>query len=383
MQELVGARDEAAKANLAKSQFLANMSHEIRTPLNGVLGMAQVMERDELSPRQADRLHIIQESGGALLALLNDILDVSKIEVGKLELEDAPFDLVETVRAACAPFREIAERKGLGFSVRIGEQVQGLWRGDALRVRQVVSNLVSNAVKFTAEGRVSVELSAVGEGVTILVKDTGVGIPRTRLSNLFEKFVQADASTSREYGGSGLGLAISRELVELMHGKISVESDLGRGSAFSIHLPLARAGAGPLPPRVEPGEGAMRILAVEDNVTNRLILESLLAPLRGSLTLVANGREAVEAVKGGGYELVLMDIQMPLMNGVEATRAIRAWEAETGRRPIPILAVTANLMADQVQDYLNAGMNGVIAKPIETGRLIAAMTEAVEAANRA
>lgn len=383
MQELVSARDEAAQANLAKSHFLANMSHEIRTPLNGVLGMAQVMERDELSPRQSDRLHIIQESGQALLTLLNDILDVSKIEAGKLELEDAAFDLAEIVRSASAPFREIAERKGLGFSVRISETAQGLWRGDSLRVRQVVSNLVSNAVKFTAQGRVKVEVDAAEEGVLILVKDTGVGIPKARLGNLFEKFVQADASTSREFGGSGLGLAISRELVELMGGRISVESELGRGSAFAIHLPLPRCGGlAHVQPRVEQLEGSMRILAVEDNVTNRLILESLLAPLRGSLTVVANGREAVEAVRGGGYELVLMDIQMPQMNGIEATKAIRAWEAETGRPPIPILAVTANVMSGQVADYLAAGMNGVIAKPIETGRLIAAMTEAVEAATR-
>jgi signal transduction histidine kinase len=386
MQELIDARDEAAKANRAKSQFLANMSHEIRTPLNGVLGMAQVMERDELTPRQLERLRIIRESGHALLVLLNDILDVSKIEAGRLELEETEFDLEEIVRAPCALFREMAEQKGLALQVQVAPEAQGRWRGDPLRLRQVISNLVSNAVKFTARGGVNIEVERSAEGVLVRVRDTGVGIPAERLGGLFEKFTQVDASTSRQYGGTGLGLAISRELTELMKGRLTVESEVGVGSTFTMTARMDWVGeAAPSRPGLdsdEAGEGELRILAVEDNVTNQVILQSLLAPLQGSLTLVANGMEAVEAVRSGRYELVLMDIQMPRMNGIEATRAIRRWEVANNRRPIPILAVTANILPEQVEEYLNAGMTGVISKPIECRRLIAAMTEAVEAGGR-
>jgi signal transduction histidine kinase len=202
MRDLVAARDEASNASHAKSQFLANMSHEIRTPLNGVLGMAQVMERDELTPRQQERLRIISESGRALLTLLNDILDVSKIEAGRLELEDAEFDLEELIRAASAPFGEMAEHKGLALEVQVAPEARGRWRGDPLRLRQVIANLVSNAVKFTAHGRVSIEAERTAAELIIRVRDTGVGIPSDRIATLFEKFTQGDASTTRQYGGT-------------------------------------------------------------------------------------------------------------------------------------------------------------------------------------
>ncbi|MBR7618815.1 response regulator [Phenylobacterium sp. 20VBR1] len=386
MGQLVRARDQADTANVAKSQFLANMSHEIRTPLNGVLGMAQVMARDELSPIQSGRLSVIRASGQTLLSVLNDVLDISKIEAGRLEVDNHEFDVAEAVSEACATFTNLAAQKDVTLDLYIAAEANGIWWGDGARLRQVISNLVSNAVKFTADGVVSVTVTPSAEGLTFAVRDSGIGIPPSRLGDLFQKFSQVDASTNRRFGGTGLGLAICRELVELMGGRIGVTSIVGEGSTFSFTLPMEKRAEARARRTVEidtPNtEGfTAKILAAEDNPTNQLILKSLLEPFGIDLTVVANGLEAVEAVKTQAFDLVLMDIQMPEMSGVEATQAIRAFEAQTGRPALPILALSANVMRHQINEYLDAGMSGFVPKPIEAVKLFAAIDEALAPAD--
>ncbi|HEY2753196.1 ATP-binding protein, partial [Phenylobacterium sp.] len=364
------ARDQAEAANRAKSEFLANMSHEIRTPLNGVLGMTQVLALEIKNEVQADRLKIIRESGESLLAILNSILDLSKIEAGQLEIEVQDFELEQAVQLTAAPFATLARHKGLAFDVEIEPQAAGWRRGDPLRLRQVLSNLLSNAVKFTETGRVRLAVSVGPEALRFEISDTGMGIPEDRLAEIFDRFSQVDGSATRRFGGTGLGLAISRELVGLMGGTLTVESKLGRGSIFAFDLPLEAVTAPSEAVAQNPATGLppLRILAAEDNETNRMILAALLEPAGVDLTFAVDGREAVIALSEAAFDLVLMDIQMPNMNGVEATRAIRG--AERGART-PILALSANVMSHQVEEYLAAGMDGVVAKPIQAEALFA------------
>ena len=385
MEELVRASDQANSASEAKSQFLANMSHEIRTPLNGILGMAQVMALDRLSDAQRDRLTVVRDSGEALLTVLNDILDISKIEAGRLEIDDHEFDLVEAVSATCSGFANLATQKDVDFRVSFDPAADGRWFGDSTRLRQVLANLVSNAVKFTAQGEVHVQVSLAGTGLRLVVSDTGIGIPAEHLGDLFEKFSQVDASTTRRFGGTGLGLAICRELVGLMGGVLTVTSEAGIGSKFAFDLPFRWCGASETAEESD-GEATsvtvgedIRILAAEDNATNQLILKSLLEPLGIDLTLASNGREAVEAFSTGRYDLILMDVQMPEMNGVEATLAIRQFERANERDQTPIIALSANVMSHQIKEYMEAGMNGFVPKPIEAGELFAAMERALDA----
>ena len=381
-QALVRAKDQAEAANMAKSAFLATMSHEIRTPLNGVLGMAQVMEADALGPEQRARLQIIRKSGEALLAILNDVLDLSTIEAQRLELEEAPFNIADLARGAHAAFSGVAAQKGLAFDLAIEEEAKGTWLGDSTRVRQVLYNLVSNALKFTQAGEVKVSISAGQAGLTLTVTDTGIGIAPERLDQLFQKFEQADTSSTRKFGGTGLGLAICRELAQLMGGAVSVESRQGEGSTFTATLPLERVD-GPVEveaPKADDGEGdpaealpSLRVLAAEDNAINQLVLRTMLQQVGIDPTIVADGREAVETWGQSEWDLILMDIQMPEMDGLAATRAIRSAERASGRRRTPIIALTANAMAHHVGEYAANGMDGFVAKPIEVGRLFAAM----------
>ncbi|MDP3659821.1 ATP-binding protein [Phenylobacterium sp.] len=382
--DLVRARDAAQDANRAKSEFLANMSHEIRTPLNGVLGMVQVLERSDLGSPHAERLKIVRDSGETLLAVLNDILDLSKIEAGRMELETGDFDLEETINAVCRPFAGLAARKDVAFDIAIEPSALGIWRGDAVRIRQVVGNLASNAVKFTDHGCVRVEVACAPGGLQLTISDTGLGITKDSMPRLFSKFVQADASVTRRFGGTGLGLSICRELVEMMGGALAVSSTEGVGSTFTLTLPLVRGSAavasaarkdGP----AEPEHLAVRILAADDNTTNQMLLQALLEPLGVKLTLAADGREAVAAFKAGAFDVVLMDIQMPEMDGVEAAQAMRAIEAARAGPQTPILALSANAMTHQIEGYLAAGMNGFVAKPINAALLLSAIQDAINA----
>ena len=380
------ARQLADAASQAKSEFLATMSHEIRTPLNGVLGMVQAMQRDPLPLEQQARLEVIGQSGEMLLAILNDVLDLSKIEAGKLELEDADFDLGALAIGVRETFEPIAAAKGLTFKVEVEEPARGAWRGDAVRVRQILYNLISNAVKFTSAGAVDVCIDLDGGDVRLVVADTGIGMSGHQIERLFDKFVQADSSTTRQFGGTGLGLAICRELCTAMAGGIQAQSELGRWSRFTVRLPLARAEAAaaeavpaspaPAAPGA-PGEQTLRILAAEDNAVNQLVLKTLLSQFGLTPVIVGNGAEAVAAWEAGDWDVILMDAQMPVMDGTAAARQIRRREAATGRRLTPIIALTANAMDHQVQGYRDAGMNGFVAKPIQVSQLFAAIDDAL------
>ena len=388
LDELVVARDEANAANVLKSQFLANMSHEIRTPLNGVLAMADVMERDGLDERQRERLGVIRDSGELLLSVLNDVLDISKIEAGRLELADRDFALKDLAGNAAGAFSVMAREKGLRFALAVDPDVDGWWRGDPDRIRQVLGNLLSNAVRFTVEGAVAARFSRTADGgLRLTVSDTGIGVAPDKIPTLFEKFIQADNSTTRRFGGAGLGLAISRELVQLMGGTVAVRSAEGEGSTFTVELPLHRAAtpaaAPPVETALDPQQRRIRILAAEDNATNQKVLRALMEPLDVDLHITADGREAVAAWREGGFDLILMDIQMPVMDGVEAARSIRAAEASGHLPRIPILALTANALTHQVEAYLAAGMDGHIAKPIDLTRLYDAINSALAAADEA
>jgi signal transduction histidine kinase/CheY-like chemotaxis protein len=385
MRDLETARDAANAANVLKTQFLANMSHEIRTPLNGVLAMAEVMSMGELAPVQRDRLGIIRQSGGLLLAVLNDVLDLSKIEAGKLSLIKDDFELEPALNATTETFRVMAGGKNLSFSFEIAEDAKGWWRGDSDRLRQIVGNLLSNAVKFTPQGAVSVcvDTNPETQALRLVVKDTGVGIAPEKLPALFEKFTQADNSATRRFGGTGLGLAICRELTQMMGGSIHVESLEGQGSTFTVELPLGRgeaSGAEAEAATDNSYDRNLRLLAAEDNPTNQQVLAAVMESLGIDIDIVADGKQAVDAWKVGGYDLVLMDIQMPIMDGIDAAREIRAVEAAEKRKRTPIVALTANALTYQVDEYMAAGMDGHVAKPIEIAKLYEAISAALNAA---
>ena len=376
--DMAAAKAEADAANDAKSMFLATMSHEIRTPLNGVLGMAQAMAADDLPDEQRDRLGVIRQSGETLLTLLNDVLDLAKIEAGRLELEAIDFELSEVVQGAASTFASVAETKRLAFHVEI-DAARGRYLGDPTRVRQVLHNLVSNALKFTDAGGVRLVAAYGADGLRIEVHDSGVGMDEPALARLFQAYGQGDASTTRRYGGTGLGLSICRQLAELMGGAISAASTAGVGSVFTVTLPLERLGDERPATLAEPttesaaSVGTLRVLAAEDNAVNRLVLQTLLAQAGVTPVMVEDGAQALEAWREGEWDLILMDVQMPRMDGPSATRAIRALEVSTGRRRTPVLALTANVMAHQIAEYAAAGMDGNIAKPIMAGDLFAAM----------
>ncbi|MBS0360623.1 MAG: response regulator [Proteobacteria bacterium] len=382
-------REQAAEAaNRAKSNFLATMSHELRTPLNGVLGMVQALTTEELTQVQRDRVKIIRRSSESLLAVLNDLLDLSKIEASALELEFSEFDLEHLVRGVAAAYQAQAERKGLTFAFEVAGNATGRYRGDSARIRRILYSLADNAVKFTEAGGVTLSVERKVDEVVFQLRDTGIGIGQEHLSRLFEGFYQADAGRTRRYGGAGIGLAICREMSALMGGTIEAQSTLGEGSVFTVRLPLTPAMEGATPGQADasvdaqPAAGELRVLAAEDNETNQLVLNTLLAQIGITPTVVENGRQALDAWEAQVWDIILMDIQMPILDCVAATREIRQREAETGRPRTPIVAVTANAMTHQVAEYLAVGMDGMAPKPIDITTLIQAMEEALEPAGQ-
>jgi signal transduction histidine kinase/CheY-like chemotaxis protein len=381
---LRAAKVAAEAASSAKSEFLANMSHEIRTPLNGILGMAQVLQRSQMPADQRESVNIIVQSGRSLLMVLNDVLDFSKIEARQLTIENVEFDLREAVEGACLPYHPIADEKGVSFCVVVAEEACGVWRGDGLRLRQILANLTSNAVKFTSEGMVSVRVGADPQGLVIDVTDSGIGMPADRLSDLFKPFTQLESSTSRRFGGTGLGLAISAQLAKLMGGTLTATSEPGRGSTFRIALPFVRLGAAAATDdAVEPPPALaakIRILAAEDNPVNQRVLAAMLEPIGVDLHFVGDGEAALEAAMTHGFDLILMDLHMPGRDGLWAAREIRAAEARTGRARTPMVALSADAMSHQVEACLAAGMDGHVGKPIHWEELIAAIDTALSAA---
>lgn len=380
--EIVVAKARAESANHTKSMFLANMSHEIRTPLNGVLGMAEMLDTALLDKEHKRMIGTIRESGEALLSILNDILDMSKIEAGKLDLEIVPFkpaDLAERIEDL---YSLHSDEKGLSFEVLCGSGADLVRLGDPYRVRQILHNLVSNALKFTQSGAVTVKLSGrKDQPLKIEVSDTGIGMTPEQLARLHEEFTQADSSVTRRFGGTGLGMAITRKLVEMMNGEIGVESEIRVGTTITILLPL------PVSEIIVVSEGTpivaamsltgLRILSADDNRTNCDVMEKMLSIQGASVTIVTDGLQAVQAWRPGGFDVVLLDISMPVMDGISALHKIRQMEASAGVAAMPIIAVTANAMAHQISQYMVEGFDTHVAKPINMTSLTRAIVTCV------
>ena len=390
--DLESAKIEAEQANRAKSEFLANMSHEIRTPLNGVLGMAQVLQACPLSESQREMVGVIVDSGDALLRVINDILDLSKVEAGQLDIVPQHFDLVDLSQRAENLFLARAQQKDLSLSFNIDADAEGVYIGDATRIRQVLHNLLSNAIKFTETGGVTVTVSRrekrkdQSDALIFSVADTGPGIAPAKQDLVFEAFRQADESSTREHGGTGLGLTICRRICELMGGWIRVDSTMGEGSTFTFAVAVRAA------PSTDSQDldaiqtqttdltnagqqGVLRILAAEDNEINRIVLKTMLAHEQLQLTIVNNGQEAIDAWSTGVFDLLLLDVCMPVLDGVAATRQIREQERLQNLARTPVISVSANAMQHQVEEYLAAGADAVVSKPIDPSDLFGAIAE--------
>lgn len=370
--QLYLAKARAEEASRTKSMFLANMSHEIRTPLNGVLGMAEVLDASLSDPEHKRMIGTIRRSGEALLNILNDILDMSKIEAGKLELETVAFSPAEIAERVEDLHRLRADEKALDFEVLIGAGANVPRMGDPFRVQQILHNLVSNALKFTDAGEVSVKISGrAGSPLVLEVRDTGIGMTPEQIARIHDEFSQADSSVTRRFGGTGLGMAITRNLVMRMGGDIAVQSVPDQGTTIRVTLPLAVATESPsarkMPELAEGGLDGLRILAADDNGTNRSVLELMLTRCGAQVTTVSDGHQAVQAWAPGRFDAILLDIAMPVMDGKAALMEIRQREAASALPRVPIIAVTANAMSHQIVEYLIWGFDSCVSKPITMG----------------
>lgn len=387
----------AEQANMAKSTFLANMSHEIRTPMNGILGMAAALEDSRLTKDQQEKLKIIADSGDHLMMVLNDLLDFSKIEANKVELEQAPFSFAEIARKVQSLHGFKAREKGLDFDVSCEGDCEAMRLGDGHRLLQVLHNLVSNAIKFTDKGAVVVRIGVLEEDsaqAKIEVKDSGIGMSDDQIKRIFDPFTQADVTTTRKFGGTGLGLSIAKGLVAVMKGRIEVRSALGAGTVFTITFPaplapIDDAASDKEAEALYPEQEALRVLIAEDNLVNQAVIKAFLDQRKHECTFVEDGLEVVAAYKGGTYDLVLMDISMPRLDGPEALRQIRFLERELGdREPTPVVAVSAHAMRQEIEEFLEMGFDGYVTKPIraealhlEIDRVMSAWADKAEASN--
>ncbi|WP_339915608.1 ATP-binding protein [uncultured Brevundimonas sp.] len=393
--EMAAARLSAEMASQAKSDFLANMSHEVRTPLNGVIGVAAALSQTDLTPGQREMVDLIEQSGVTLERLVSDILDVSKVEAGQLDIEIHDFDVGAEIDGVIEMMRIRAESKGLVFRVDRGETARGGFLGDSTRIKQVLGNLLSNAVKFTEAGEVRVGVEVQDDhpepGMALLIfeiQDSGVGFDQAFIATLFQRFSQADKSITRRFGGTGLGLSICRSLVELMGGEIKVESEPGQGSLFRVAIPLSRTRSlaehdarraevvdvALSPAQSMTAQDGPRVLLAEDHPVNQRVVQLILAEQVSSIHTVEDGAVALAAFQNGEFDLVLMDMQMPVMDGLEATRAIRAFERTRPDRPrTPVIMLSANAMRQHYEDSLAAGADLHLPKPITAAALLAGM----------
>ncbi|BCL74596.1 hypothetical protein JHS3_03320 [Jeongeupia sp. HS-3] len=368
IHELKAATQEAEAASRAKSEFLANISHEIRTPMNGIVGMAQLLEHQQLDAASREQVTVIRGSTDALLTLVNDVLDLSRIEAGHFNLAPAPFSPSELIESLARMFGPQARLRGLALHWPDQSLPAALY-GDAVRLKQVFVNLIGNALKFTPQGGITVQISLAQHDADVIewhasVADTGIGVPPEQVGRIFEAFSQADSSISRQYGGTGLGLSISRRLVRMMRGEMWIEANQPGGSVFHFTAMLLACDAKALPSQ-PPAARPLSILVAEDNPVNRLVAERLLEAQGHTVRLADNGRQAIEAARAGGIDLILMDLQMPEIDGLTATRCIRGAEDMTGRMRVPIVALSANGIVEEKTACLVAGMDDFIEKPLQ------------------